>query len=299
MSAAADSPLLDSDTVRALERLSLVSLDAIVAGFAGQRAGLAGAAGLEFADYRPYAPGDDLRRIDWNVYARLHEVLVKVAPEEGHIAVDVLIDASGSMDYGRPNKLRHARSLAAALGTVALLRSDSVRAWVLSDGEAQAGGLLDAPRMLLPLAAEVERLPAGRGTDLPASVRAYRRVGPVSDLAILIGDAIMAPEELAEALQELGSAARSVAFVHVIDASEAAPPRRGALELRDRETGQRLSLTLTDSVSTAYREHFERFCRAVVEACRAAQVRYVRAPTDVSSLDVLADAARSAGLVRL
>ena len=154
-------PLLDAGMVRALEHLSLVSLDAIVAGFAGQREGAAGAPGLEFSDYRPYAPGDDLRSIDWNVYARLRELLIKVSPSEGHIAVDLLIDASRSMDYGDPNKLRYARTLAAAFGTVALLRSDSARAWALSDGEAHAGDAMDAPRLLIPLAAEVERLPGG------------------------------------------------------------------------------------------------------------------------------------------
>lgn len=295
----AQEPLLDADTVRALERLSLVSLDAIVTGFAGQRSGAAGAAGVEFADYRPYTHGDDLRRIDWNVYERLRELQVKVAPEEGHIMIDVLIDGSRSMDYGAPNKLRHARGLAAAFGTVALLRSDAVRAWVLSDGGAIAGGLLDAPRMLLPLADEVERLPAGRRTDLPASARAYRRGGPTTDLVILIGDAIVPPTSLEEALRELSAAARSVAFVHVIDPSEAAPPPRGALELRDRETGERLDLTLTPSIVSTYREQFERFSGGVVEACRRARVRYVRAPTDVSPLDVLADSARAAGLVTL
>jgi uncharacterized protein (DUF58 family) len=295
----AEAPLLDDETLRTLERLSLVSLDAIVTGFTGQRAGAAGAAGLEFADYRPYAIGDDLRRIDWNVYARLRELLVKVAPEEGHIAIDLLIDASRSMDYGNPNKLRHARRIAAALGTVALLRADAVRAWVLSDGGAEAGAGLDAPRMLIPLAAEVERLPSGRGTDLPASLRAYRRAAPLADLAMLIGDAMVPPASLAEGLEELASAARSIAFVHVIDRSEAAPSPRGALELRDRETGERLELTLSDSLSTSYEEHFEHFSAAVAEACAHAGARYVRAPTDVPAVEVLAESARVAGLVRL
>jgi uncharacterized protein (DUF58 family) len=299
MADAATEPLLDADTVRALERLSLVSLDAIVAGFSGQREGAAGAPGIEFADYRPYAPGDDLRSIDWNVYARLHELLIKVSPAEGHISVDLLIDASRSMDYGEPNKLRHARTLAAALGTVALLRSDAVRAWVLSDGEAQSGELMDAPRMLIPLADEVAALPSGRGTDLPASVRAFRRMEQVTDLAILITDAIVPLDSLREALRELDRTARSVALLHVIDPTEAQPRARGALELRDQETGQRLELTLTDSVTTAYRDRFEAFLSGVMSACDAARARYVRAPTDVSPLDLLADAARLAGLVAL
>ncbi len=299
MADAATEPLLDAATVRSLERLSLVSLDAIVTGFAGQREGAAGAPGIEFSDYRPYAPGDDLRSIDWNVYARLHDLLIKVSPAEGHISVDLLVDASRSMDYGSPNKLRFARALAAALGTVALLRSDAVRAWVLSDGEARSGDVMDAPRMLIPLAEEIAVLPAGRGTDLPESVRAFRRAGRPSDLAILITDAIVPADSLREALRELDASARAVALVHVIDPTESDPRVRGALELRDRETGERLELTLTDSVSAAYRQQFEAFRSGVVSACDAARARYVRAPTDVSPLDVLAEAARSARLIAL
>jgi uncharacterized protein (DUF58 family) len=294
-----DAALLDGETVRVLERLSLVSLDAIVVGVTGRRDGPSGGVGLEFADYRPYVPGDDMRRIDWNVYQRLREVLVKVAPAEGHIEIDLLIDSSRSMDFGAPNKLDHARRIAAALGTVGLLRSDTVRAWSLSDGGAEAGGRLDAPGMLLILADEVQRLPAGRGTDLAASLRAYRRGAQPTDLAILISDAMVAPDQLAESLAELSSAARATGFVHVIDNDEAAPPQRGPVELRDQETGQRVELTLTAPVYARYQERFERFCRAVEEACDAARVTYVRAPTDVSVLDLLSESARVAGLVRL
>jgi uncharacterized protein (DUF58 family) len=294
-----DAALLDGETVRVLKRLSLVSLDAIVAGVTGQRAGPAGGVGLEFADYRPYAPGDDMRWIDWNVYQRLREVLVKVAPAEGHIEIDLLIDSSRSMDFGAPNKLGHARRIAAALGTVGLLRSDTVRAWSLSDGGAEAGGRVDAPGMLLILADEVQRLPAGRGTDLAASLRAYRRGAQPTDLTILISDAMVAPDQLAQSLAELSSAARATGFVHVIDNDEAAPRQRGPVELRDQETGQRVELTLTATVYARYQERFERFCRAVREACEAARVTYVRAPTDVSVLDLLSESARVAGLVRL
>jgi uncharacterized protein (DUF58 family) len=293
----AGGALLDGATVRVLEKLSLVSLDAIVAGVTGQRAGPTRGAGLEFVDYRPYAPGDDLRRIDWNVYRRLRELLVKVAPAEGHIEIDLLIDASRSMDFGASNKLHHARQIAAALGTVGLLRADTVRAWVLSDGRAEPGGRLDAPGMLLLLDDELQRLPAGRGTDLPASLRSYRRLEALADLAILISDAMVPLDSLADALDELASAAHATGFVHVIDRAEVAPPALGPVELRDRETGQRLELTLTGAISTRYRERFERFCRAVEDACQAARVTYLRAPTDVPVLDLLSESARIAGLV--
>jgi len=296
---APDEPLLDADTVRALERLSLVSLDAVVAGFAGQRAGRAGGTGLEFADYRPYAVGDDLRRIDWNVFVRLRELLVKLGPEEGHIEIDLLIDSSGSMGVGPQSKLRYARRVAAALGAVGLLRADAVRAWALSDGEAEPGARLDGRPMLALLEREIDRLGTGRATDLPASLHSYRGTGAAADLAVLLSDALVRPASLAQALDELASAAPSTALVHVIDGADAARPPGGAVVLRDRETGRRLELALTPSVSAAYEERFERFRSAVEGACADAGVRYVPAPTDASVLDLLSESARLAGLVRV
>lgn len=296
-----DRELLDADTVRALGRLSLASLDAVIAGFAGPRLGQARGFAIEFADYREYTRGDDLRQLDWHVYLRLRELRVKVGPQEGHIEVDLLIDTSRSMDSrtaaARPSKLRHAQQVAAALGAVALLRSDAVRTWALSDGAAEASPRLDAPRMLTLLERELTRPEPGRATDLPGSVESYLRGGAAADLAVLVSDALVPAASLARTVNELGSAARTSAFVHVVDRTESAPAPRGRVVLRDRETGRRLELSLTPSVAAAYERQFEQFRHGVETACADAGVRYLLAPTDVPVLDLLSTSARLAGLV--
>src|ERR1700744_6244899 len=175
---AGDPPLLDTSDVRQLERLSIASLSAIEAGFTGQREGPARTvAGLEFAEHRRYAPGDDLRRLDWSAYGRLRELLVKTAPSESRIWMSLLVDASRSMDAGEPNKLWYARRLAALLGTIALLRSDSVQVHMLADGRSIAGGRLDAAGMLSALAAEIARLPGGTPTELARSIARSSAIG--------------------------------------------------------------------------------------------------------------------------
>jgi uncharacterized protein (DUF58 family) len=296
--------LLDAGTLGALERLTLVSLDAVLAGVAGARASDRRGFALEFADYRAYTRGDDLRQLDWHVYLRLNELLVKVGPQEGHLELDLLIDTSRSMDavagareHGRPSKLRHAQRVAAALGAVALLRADAVRTWALSEGDAEAGARLDAPRMLGGLERELSRLAPGHGTDLPASLRSYRNAGAAADLAVLISDGLVPTASLAEALHELASVAASTALVHIVDRVEAAPVPRGRVVLRDRETGRRLELSVNESVAAAYEERVKRFRHEVEEACAGAGVRYLPAPTDVSVLDLLSTSARLAGLV--
>lgn len=299
MGTRADEPLIDDESLRQLERLSLPRLDAVIAGLIGQRVGPRGARGLEFADYRPYTPGDDLRRIDWNIYARLRELFVKVAPSEANIGLALLIDGSRSMDGGQPSKFRYAQQLGAMLGTVALLRSDVVQVHMLADGEASSGASLSAPQLVMPLMQEVAGLPRGERTDLPRSIRACRRDGLETDMAVLISDAFAPGEQLVEAVLELAASARSSAFVHVIDDGELDTPLRGPLELRDRETGERLLVDVTPAVRERYEAGFEAFAEQVRELCATDRVAYLRALTSVRPLDLLFEAGRSAELVAL
>ncbi len=299
MEAGGDQRLIDDEALRELQRLSLPRLDAVLAGLIGQHTGPRGARGLEFADYRPYTPGDDMRRIDWNIYARLRELFVKVAPSEANIGLALLIDGSRSMDGGEPSKFRYAQQLAAMLGTVALLRSDVVQVHMLADGQASSGANLSAPQLVMPLVQEVAGLPRGERTDLPRSIRACRRGGLETDMAVLISDAFVPSEQLAEAVVELAGSARSSALVHVIDDGELDTPLRGPLELRDRETGERLLVDVTPAARERYEAGFELFAESARELCAGHGVSYVRALTSVRPLDLLFEAGRRGELVAL
>jgi uncharacterized protein (DUF58 family) len=292
MTADVEQPLLTREDVRQLERFSLDTLEAINVGLVGQREGASRGEGVEFADYRPYTPGDDLRRIDWHVFARQHELVVKMAPGESRASLSVMLDASRSMDLGEPNKLRYGRRLTALLGTVALLRSDAIQVQVLSDGNAVAGGQLDAPGMLAALAFEVAQLPSGRTTQLERSVRRARISSARQELAVLISDCLTPPDDLNGALRELGQSATAATLLHVLDPTEASPALRGSVELQDRETGQRLVATMTDELVHRYLEHYREFLEATQAACRANGIHYVPASTSVDPLELLVESGR-------
>lgn len=280
-------------------------LGAVLAGLTGQRAGPSGARGLEFSDYRPYSPGDELRRVDWNIYARLGEAFVKTAPSEAHVGISLLIDGSGSMDGGppgRPSKFRYAQRLAAMLGAVALLRSDAVAVHVLADGDAWFGGTLNAPQSVLPLVEELADPRRGVGTDLAASVNAYRRGADANvhaDVVVLISDALVDSENLRETLRELAGAAGTATLLHIVDDAEAELDVHGPVELRDRETGERMLVELTPAVRAQYATRVEDIARQARELASANKVAYVRALTSVPPLDLLFAAARRAELVAL
>jgi uncharacterized protein (DUF58 family) len=288
--------LLDGDLVRQLERLRFSTLTAIVAGLVGERRGRARVAHLEFADYRPYVAGDELRRIDWNIYRRLHQLVVKVGIEDSRLTLALLVDVSRSMRVGEPSKFRAAQRLAAALAAIALLRGDQADVHVLGDGRARPVVRLDGPSQIGALARELERIPASLETGLEASLAAHARVGSLSDVALLVSDANVPLDELGRALRTLASSARTAGLVHVVAPDELETSLRGPIELRDAETGRTVETTLGEQEAAEYAERVRVRLEALRELCREAGVRYVQLRSDEDVLDVLLAHASDAAL---
>src|ERR671926_862661 len=109
------------------ERLPFVSRQPARAGLGGEHRSRRRAPSTEFVEFRPYQPGDDFRRVDWNIYGRLGSLQVKLTEGRERLEVVLVLDCSSSMDYGQPDKLTFAAQLVAALGYVGVARSDSVR----------------------------------------------------------------------------------------------------------------------------------------------------------------------------
>src|SRR3990172_7111180 len=126
-------PLFDEKTLRKLARLALVASRVRAGQIKGERRSTKRGTSIEFADYRDYTRGDDLRRVDWNVYARLERPFIKLLEEEEDLAVHILVDASKSMEWGEGefNKLDYALILAAALGYITLAAGDRLTVSIL------------------------------------------------------------------------------------------------------------------------------------------------------------------------
>lgn len=291
-------PLLRGAELRELERLRLASLHAILRGLVGQPIGAAGARGLEFAEYRPYTPGDDLRRIDANVYARLHQAVVKTSPAERDIGLSLLLDGSRSMGVAGSAPRVHGDRLCALLGAIALLRGDRVELAVLADGMASEGTPLAGPRMIPALLEALEQLPRGRRTDLAGAIRAHRRVQEPVEIAALVTDALVAPEALDEGLAELARMARAAVLVHVVEpALPALEGDPGPVELIDRESGERLVVEVTPRVRAAYAERAAELGARVAARCAAFAVAYAGAPVGGEPLEQIVAFAAGGGVV--
>ena len=142
--------LFDQDFLKRLDALSIVSRRVGTGQAKGERRTLRKGSGVEFMDYRPYAVGDDLRYVDWNIYSRLDKLLLKLYVEEEDMCLHLLVDGSASMGFGAPSKLDYALQVAAALGYISLANLERVALGVFSQ---------DATRVLRPM--------RGRGQILP------------------------------------------------------------------------------------------------------------------------------------
>ncbi|HLU48645.1 MAG TPA: DUF58 domain-containing protein, partial [Planctomycetota bacterium] len=181
-------PLLDQDFIARLERLELVSRKIVSGKLKGERRSRRRGSSTEFADFRPYVPGDDLRFLDWNILGRLDRLFLRVFLEEEDLWLDILVDASESMRWGDPDKFTYARRVAAALGYIGLVQQDRVRVSAFSSrlrpifgparGRRQAKRLLEQLESL-----DVER---GEGTHLAPSFERFARTGGRTGIAVVV-----------------------------------------------------------------------------------------------------------------
>src|SRR3954452_11780664 len=130
---ASTQPLLTPEFLARLEQLELVSRKIFLGRMKGERRSKRKGQSVEFADYRNYVVGDDLRHLDWNLYARLDRLFLRLFMEEEDLHFTVLLDNSLSMDFGAPTKLHYARQVAAALGFIGLTNMDRVAIEVFND----------------------------------------------------------------------------------------------------------------------------------------------------------------------
>ena len=289
-------PLVDEVLLRRLERLSLVVRRKVAGGLGGEHRSSARASSLDFADYRPYQPGDDFRRIDWNAYGRSGHLYVKLTEAREQLPVYILVDASRSMAWGEPTKLTYASQIAAALGYVALARYDRLTVTALGERSQQLSSLRGRSR-LAALLAFLDGLRPSGAIDLSAALAGQRVDRRAGGLAIVISD-LLSPEGYEEGLDALLQAGLDVVVIQVLSPQELEPAEGGDVELEDAETGEIVQVSLTPRMIGIYRERLDRWCADAEDACARRGITYLRTATDVPLEDLLLEQLRRVGVLK-
>jgi len=291
------SAFFDEGFLARLERLHLIAKRVSSRGSPGVRPSRRLGDGLEFADHRAYAPGDDVRFMDWPYYARMERLLLRLFHEHSEAEVAVLLDASGSMaPGGEAATFDYARRAAAALAYVAM--GSLERVTVLPFAERLGPGLRTGRnrRQVLELLDFLAALkPAGR-TCLGECVERFARGGTGPAIVLIVSDLLDCQDDLSDALARLQQRSCDVTVVHV-QAPAAVEMPEGPVLLVEAETGTRMSLTAAPEVLESYRARRAEFARGCERTCLSRGATYVPAPTDVPFERLVLHTMRQAGVL--
>jgi uncharacterized protein (DUF58 family) len=290
MTATPRAPLFDEAFLRRLEQLELASRRMTAGRMKGERRSVRRGQSVEFADYRNYAAGDDLRQLDWNAYARLEKLFVKLFVEEEDVTVHVLVDASRSMDHGEPNKLDAARRAAAALAYLGLASMDRVSVAFLGDGTASMLRPMRGKRRAMELFAFLSAPRTERLTGLAAAARAYASRMRGSGPLLLISD-LMDPGYL-DALRDLAGTRSQLSVLHMLAPDELEPDVPPDARLVDNETGHGVEVSGDDDLVDRYRARLAEWQAEISGFVSRRGGAYVPVPSDLDLADLLFDVLR-------
>jgi uncharacterized protein (DUF58 family) len=298
---AAPAPLarFDETFLRKLERLAVIAKRAGRGLGRGERRVRRSGVGLELADHRSYTPGDDLRRLDWNLYGRLERPFVRLFDEDEDLPLYLLVDASASMSFGVPSKLRLAVEIAAALAYVGLSNLDRVAVYALDETLTAGLGPQRGRAQVQPLFAVLASLqPAGR-TNLRAAIDRFIGRHGRRGTVVLLSDYFdgTASGDAGDAIDRLRYNRFAPVVVQITAPEEHDPELERDVVVVDAETGAERALTVTPAVRAAYQRGLVGRQEALALSCRRRALPYFQVRSDQAFEDVVLRLFRGGGLL--
>jgi uncharacterized protein (DUF58 family) len=281
-----DTTVFDEGFLRQLERLKVLMKQPVRGGLKGGRRSVRRGQSVEFADYRDYALGDDLRQLDWNVLARLERLFVKLFVEEEDVTVSFLVDASASMAHGTPGKLLFAKRAAAALGYIGLASEDRVVVTSLGGRVARRQpGIRGSGRVFRLLSNLSAIQPAQGPTDLLACGRQAAAQVTGRGVIVLLSDLLDPAAD--RVIRDLAATGSDLIVIHVLAPDELDPQLEGDLRLVDAETGDGIDVTADLATVDAYKARLASWRDGLAALCAKRQASYVPLSTDLPLADLV------------
>lgn len=302
--------VVDTDLLKKLDRLSLSVGNDLIGGLMGEHVAVRKTMGIEFSDFRPYSMGDDLRRVDWNAYARLGTLHVRQAQAEHDTTLYLLVDASPSMDFGTPSKFLTARRLAASFGYIALAHLDAVVMATPGAGSGDTAQTAPTPNPHVPTQRFRGRAESGAMFRTLQGLKSQSTSGFNGTLGAWVGEssgrgrgriAVVISDLLLDGwrngVRALVAAGFAVTLLHVLSQEELDPGELGDLELLDSETGERLEMYLGKEGMAEYDRRLQIWLAETEDWCRAQGAGYLRVMNDWDVERVMLETLRRRGVI--
>ncbi len=295
--------LFDGRTRRKLEQLMLVANKVRAGAIKGERRSSKRGTSIEFADYRQYSKGDDLRRLDWKLYGRTGRPYIKLFEDEEDLSVHIILDTSKSMDFPREtedpdvHKFLYARRLMAGIATISLTTNDRLMMTAASGDGVRHFGPYRGRGYSVQMFRYVGSLETSGAIDFNTVMADYVKREKRAGLAIVISD-MFHPNGYVDGIRSLVGRGFEVAVMHTLSPEEAEPPLAGDLRLVDVETGIPQEVTIDGAMREIYVRRLNEWQSGIAAELRRRGVHYLPIRTDTPFEKVILSEMRGLGIVR-
>ncbi len=289
--------ILSEEFLRQLEHLAIVARRPAAGHLRGQHRSRRTGVGMVFTDYRPYSPGDDTRHLDWSTYMRLDRLILRLFEEEADLPIFIFVDASRSMDFGKPSKFDFARQFAAALAYIGLINHDRISLVAFADGVVREMPARRGKNQLWRMLHFLDRVSPSGGTSLQAAFRGFFGARRGRGMVIIASD-FLDRAGFEPAFQVIRKFRHDVFAVHLVSPEDRAPTVGDDVVLVDSEEGAAAQVRVTSDLLSAYRRGFGQYCAEIESFCRTHGWGYLRADTDAPFEHLMLRVLREEGLLR-
>lgn len=289
--------LLDPAFMNKLDQLALVSRKIFAGKMRGERLTKRRGESVEFADYRSYVVGDDLRFLDWNIYARLDQLFVKLFLQEEDLHVSVLLDMSKSMDWGEPGKWLYARRIAAAIAYIGLINFDRVSLYGYANGlRGQITGVRGR-HLMFKLIGFLTNLTCEGASNLPEAGKQFAIRHPQPGIVLVLSDFFEKPG-YEEGMRYLLGRNYDLYAVQILSPEEIDPRIVGDLRLTDVEDDDVAEVTVSRALINRYKQNLQAYCEQLREYCTRRGISYLFTSTEVPFDQIVLSYFRRRGLLK-
>ena len=289
--------LLDPEFMAKLDQLALFSRKIFAGKLRGERLTKRRGQSVEFADYRSYVSGDDLRFLDWNIYARLEKLFIKLFLQEEDLHVSILIDTSRSMDWGQPNKGLYARRIAAVIAYIGLINFDRLSLYSYSDGLNEELTGVRGRRWMFKVIEFLSNLEYEGASNLPAAGKQFAIRHPQPGIVMILSD-FFEKAGFESGLRYLLGRSYDLYAVQILSPEEVDPPLAGDLRLTDVEDDDVAEVTVSRALLNRYRQNLQAYCAAIKEYSTRRGITYLFTSTEVPFDQMVLSYFRQRGLVK-
>ena len=290
-------PLIDPQLLARLEQLELVSRKIFLGRLKGERRSKRKGQSVEFADYRNYVVGDDLRFLDWNLYARLDRLFIRLFMEEEDLHFYILIDNSLSMSFGTPTKLHFAKQVAAALGFIGLVNMDRVVVEVFNERLTQSLPAIRGRRSLWRLFDFLGKMEPAGPSNLKQALRTFSIKSSGKGIVVLLSD-MMEKGGYEDALRYLVARQMDIYVIQILSQEEIEPEIVGDLRLVDIEDDDMAEITVSAPLLKRYKQNLAAYRGALHEFCTRRGISYLFTSNQVPFDRLVLSYLRQRGLVK-